>query len=912
MKRLWVAAIMVLSTLTLQVVTAELGVASDGFLATRVSVSTSNIQFQNSACSITIGGDVRCWGFAFDPSSGWSFTHSLADSGLNQSSVPVGSIDGDFVSVVSGETMACGVEANSNLRCWGAYWANNNWQQMTSSTVLLSGVSNVAIGASHICALLTDKTVKCWGANNRGQLGLGNRTDVLTPTLVPSLTNVTKLSIANLTSCALDELGSVKCWGENYSGLLGNGQTGYGTAEELSPYQVPGISSAIDVSTSGNATCAVISGGEVKCLGSNSSGMLGDGTNTDRISPVTVQGLSGARSVSVGESAYVCAVTTSDVVKCWGSNAYGQLGDGTTTSRRTPGLVSYLTGVGQVSAGGTTSCAVLNTGQVHCWGVGAYGVLGNGSTESSNIPVRVLLGSSINFSSIPNKTIGDPEFLLGAEASSGAQVSYVATGACSVFRNEVRLDDAGTCSITASAPATVVHAKPANEVRTFQVLAWSSTRINTQTSLKFVASDGEPVAGLNVSWRTIGGGDQASGSTKMTDSNGVVAFAAVSGPVEVTGSNGLSQEERQNHPDRMVLHHFKSVVIFRDGVVTINVGDKPQLVVRKVRVVLPDGTPVRGATVAGGAVVNQVSTTVMTSFQSSNIRSYWAASSYQGIGLNCGRSSMYAYPPAVSTDRDGRAELFGFNLANGKPVGEIEGNSITACYNDGELSQTKIVVLDSIQETELRLGYSAKVTVDIPDQTIPEGDPLDIPVSVTDELGSPLPNKSLTPVDESSSTATASVRALRGDQVVRKSGSLCSPSSSVSSSSQGRAIVRVCPTRSGFWYVKTRGAIPSRSFWVTVVPKSGSTNSPSITSASKITLRKTKTISSKALATHVKIRVPSGAKIYVRVLPASSKICRMTKSGIQGIKTGNCRVQIRVTPVKGKATTKSISLVVSR
>jgi len=266
----------------------------------------------------------------------------------------------------------------------------------------VSVILRMTSGASHSCAILDDGSVSCWGENSNGQLGDGSRSPSLDPekSSMPLGREAVGISAGSYHTCTVFDDGSVRCWGSNEFGQLGDGTT----IERTSPVTVDlgqGMS-ALEISSGESHTCVVLNDRSVKCWGQNVNGQLGDGTTIDRTSPVLVDmGGKGALSVSTG-SYHTCAIMSDRNVMCWGDNWNGQIGDGTNTDRATPVEIPIPSNGSAISvdAGAMHSCIGMDDGSVFCWGYNAYGQLGNGDNGNSNSPVTVPLSSNQLISSV--------------------------------------------------------------------------------------------------------------------------------------------------------------------------------------------------------------------------------------------------------------------------------------------------------------------------------------------------------------------------------------------------------------------------------------------------------------------------------------------------------------------------------
>lgn len=193
-----------------------------------------------------------------------------------------------------------------------------------SCSVDTAPVAGVAAGGFQSCALTANNGVQCWGNSDYGQLGNGSTVSMHVPTDVYGLASGVKtVGLGLLHSCALTTTGGIKCWGYNAYGALGNGTTD----NRYAPTDVTGLTSGVSAIAVGTLhTCAIDSGGGVKCWGSNSYGQIGNDTTSDQLSPTSVTGLSsGIVAIAAGRF-HTCAVKDDGGVKCWGYNGALALG----------------------------------------------------------------------------------------------------------------------------------------------------------------------------------------------------------------------------------------------------------------------------------------------------------------------------------------------------------------------------------------------------------------------------------------------------------------------------------------------------------------------------------------------------------------------------------------------------------
>jgi alpha-tubulin suppressor-like RCC1 family protein len=241
---------------------------------------------------------------------------------------------------------------------------------------------SLSSGAGHTCAITDQATVKCWGQNGSGQIGTGAIGQAVTvPAEVPGVTGVISVSGGEAHSCVLLDDRTVRCWGQNDYGQIGNGEAG---ADVLSPTSVDGLPvDIIGISLGWKHSCALTTEGRMLCWGGNDLGEVGHGGLEAMVTiPTEVSGLqTGVAGIAPGANQHQCVVLDTGMVRCWGFNPVGEIGNGLGAGNilLTPRRVTLLEdSVSQIGVGENHTCALTGSGGVKCWGSTYHGQLGNG------------------------------------------------------------------------------------------------------------------------------------------------------------------------------------------------------------------------------------------------------------------------------------------------------------------------------------------------------------------------------------------------------------------------------------------------------------------------------------------------------------------------------------------------------
>jgi len=440
--------------------------------------STSDVACASPAVDVAVGGGfscvlredggVECWG---KNDMGQLGNGSTQDSGLPQP-VLVDSQNGlvpltGVVQLSAGWEFACALRDNGTVWCWGANdagqlgtgtYEDGAFQTWADPIDEINSVTKIVAGGRHACALLEDKTARCWGLDGIGfQLGGGLQPKGPIVTVANSASdrsafpNIVDIAAGGQQTCSVLGDGSMRCWGLDPdsggapelglnasspvptvlpypsdkaarvdAGLgitcwsLENGQVecqgaapiGAEGTSSYRPREIVLPSSELDgdgndikqVAVDGFTRCILFESGNVWCWGENEDGQLGDGSTEDSIDLVQVQGLQNIVAMDAGYS-HACAIDDEGRVHCWGKNENGELGNNTIFQSSKPVRDPNVEGAVAITSGSNHNCAVLSNGKVKCWGSNDLGQLGIGEGTSMSAPIQLGLSEVVQVAS---------------------------------------------------------------------------------------------------------------------------------------------------------------------------------------------------------------------------------------------------------------------------------------------------------------------------------------------------------------------------------------------------------------------------------------------------------------------------------------------------------------------------------
>jgi alpha-tubulin suppressor-like RCC1 family protein/Tfp pilus assembly major pilin PilA len=340
-----------------------------------------------------------------------------------------------LTSIVSGGNSNCGFTNTGLTYCWGysgdGQFANNKEGEANATyptPVYTKGaldgltIKSVSAGTQGTCAIASNDKLYCWGNGINGEIGDDEYASYNQPVAVHvdgQIGGEAILSISTSTyfSCAISSSHRAFCWGGGWNGQLGNGTTGsYGQPIAIDTTGVLNGKTIKALSTGWDHTCVIASDDKAYCWGANRSGEIGDGTKTQRTSPVAVNtagALNGKtiKSISAGVST-TCVIASDDNAYCWGQNDIGELGDGTIVEKTLPTAVFKTGALGSrplksISTAGWHTCVIASDDNGYCWGSNWAGELGDNTyNASSNVPVAVYTGGKLSGKTLSVLSVG--------------------------------------------------------------------------------------------------------------------------------------------------------------------------------------------------------------------------------------------------------------------------------------------------------------------------------------------------------------------------------------------------------------------------------------------------------------------------------------------------------------------------
>lgn len=346
-------------------------------------------------CALNRDRKVACWGRNHLGQLGGKTLEDSLDPVIAE--LPNGT---HATTVTIGDNHSCALGDNGAIYCWG----DNSEGQLGNGTITNSSApvattipagvgrfTSVASAYRTTCAYGDNGKLYCWGRSPETSAYTSLPTEIPHPS---GVTKFTSLALGFLHQCGLGDNGRIYCWGEGESGKLGNGSNR--TSPAAVPVTMPeGVQRFTHVSAGGQYhTCAIGDDANVYCWGHNSKGQLGNDTTLHSNTPVPIAHSEKFIAVDAGYE-HSCAITENNEAYCWGDNGAGQLGNHSNIGAYTPVPVSQpqaVEGFCTLALGTFDSCAIDSHGTAYCWGSNAFGILGDGSKTNSYSPIPVSNG----------------------------------------------------------------------------------------------------------------------------------------------------------------------------------------------------------------------------------------------------------------------------------------------------------------------------------------------------------------------------------------------------------------------------------------------------------------------------------------------------------------------------------------
>lgn len=337
-------------------------------------------------CAVDLAGRAWCWGYNGSKQLG------VGSERPHESRSMLLPGDARYLAVSTGELFGCGITIEREAFCWGTGYMGDGGSGVGFAPTRVAGGhrwAHVAAGYRHACGITVDGDTYCWGVNDGGQVGNDTRVAQPQPVRIAGSARLVSLTAGEAHTCGVTASGEGYCWGRTAYGRLGS--LNNSTDSERTPVRVGGDLQWARLSAGQLHTCGITRDGRAYCWGYNGSGQLGDDSRTTRTAPTPVSTAARFSAIAAGRN-HTCAVAIDGQAWCWGYRTHGGIGDGSDMGYAlAPTQVLGGVAFKRVTAGNNHSCGVSTADQTYCWGYNALGAIGDGTTTDRLQPVRIEL-----------------------------------------------------------------------------------------------------------------------------------------------------------------------------------------------------------------------------------------------------------------------------------------------------------------------------------------------------------------------------------------------------------------------------------------------------------------------------------------------------------------------------------------